>query len=131
MSSSKYNKETHKAIVNKLKSGIPVRTAVSQIGICHTSYYRWFKKGKDNEDSKYRKFYLDCSKAIAMSTGIVFEYLKQLYLDDETPAAVKFQVIKYILGRLDAETFTENTYNKTESKVEVNSTQYIQENMVK
>ena len=60
---TKLTPEVRKRIIQALQLGASFKDAAEYGDICYKTFYRWFKKGKENQKSEYNEFYKLVSKA--------------------------------------------------------------------
>lgn len=112
---SKFTPESSKTILDHIKLGMSYKFASMAVGVDYTTFYRWVKKGGEQETGRYRIFYEDVQEAEAIFVRNSIARIAKAATEGSWQAAVWLLKIRH------PDEFTEiiKNDNKTELKAQI------------
>ena len=116
MAKYKLNDKMQEGICKDIREGVPIIYAAQRNGICQSTFYDWYNKGKDAKSGKFRDFYNAIEEAKA--EAIAF-HAKQIH----KASFQSWQASAWWLERVCPEYFGKKDHIelKAESKVKLGS----------
>jgi len=96
----KKTEQNVKKLLLSLELGTSIDGACASIGISPSTYYNW-----RNSDPKFRR---SAEDALNKSEAVWVYSINQIAADPETPPAVRFQILKFLLSRRHPSKWAEN-----------------------
>jgi hypothetical protein len=71
----KLNKDLQDKICKDIEQGTPMKYASISNGICKSTFYNWYNKGKEAKSGKYHNFYAEIEKAKSKAITLKCEFI--------------------------------------------------------
>lgn len=100
MARLKLTPELQKTICNYIEHGVPMTNAAHISGICNSTFYNWYGRGRKAKSGRFRDFYNAIQEAKAKAIALRVENIRKAGEDGS------WQADAWWLERMDPENFS-------------------------